>query len=88
LGGDVHVGTFSVLRSSRRTDEYHPLIYQFTSSPISNKPTKVPKKIRKVAPDISIGKNIPFTGRLIDIFPERNFGIVEVRNEIKISGIL
>lgn len=79
LGGDVHVATFAVLRSYRKADEFHPLIYQLTSSPISNKPTKVAKFLKLFAPEIDLSEDLPFKGRLLRIIPERNFGIVKLR---------
>jgi alkaline phosphatase D len=83
LGGDVHVGTIAVLRSPREPDEFHPLIYQFTSSPISNKPARKTRFIKDLAPEIHLGDRIPFRGRLLRMFPERNFGIVEIRRHPK-----
>lgn len=79
LGGDVHVATFAVLRSYREAHQYHPAIYQFTSSPISHKPTTIARWLKPFASEIEFRKDFPFKGRLLKIIPERNFGIVKVR---------
>lgn len=79
LGGDVHVATFAVLRSYEQKHEYHPVIYQFTSSPISNRPAKVVKALMTIAPEIELSPNIPFKGRLLKVIAKRNFGIVEIQ---------
>jgi alkaline phosphatase D len=79
LGGDVHVGTFAVLRSQRRQDEFHPVIYQCTSSPISNHPSpNVGKFLHALAQEVQLGRNLPFSGRLLKVFTKRNFAVVEV----------
>lgn len=84
LGGDVHVGTFAVLRSHRRSDEYHPVIYQCTSSPISNRPSaNVGRFLGKLAQDVHMGRNLPFSGRLLKVFTKRNFAVIEVRRHPK-----
>jgi len=80
LGGDVHVGTFAVLRSYKDSDFFHPVIYQCTSSPISNKPTKFASWIlEKFAPEIEMLPGIPYKGRILKIIRERNFGVIKVR---------
>ena len=84
LGGDVHVGTFAVLRSKRRSDEYHPVIYQCTSSPISNHPSAgVGRFLNMLAQEVKLGRDLPFSGRLLKVFTKRNFAVVEVRQNPK-----
>ncbi len=79
LGGDVHVATMAVVRSRLKEHEFHPVIYQFTSSPISNNPTPLNKLVERFSPEISFGGDVPFSGRLLKVIARRNFGIVEVR---------
>ncbi len=79
LGGDVHVATMAVVRSHLKEHEFHPVIYQFTSSPISNNPTPLNKLVERFAPEISFGDDVPFSGRLLKVIARRNFGIVDVR---------
>ena len=80
LGGDVHVGTFAVLRSQRRSDEFHPVIYQCTSSPISNHPSAgVGKFLNALAQEVELHRSLPFRGRLLKVFTKRNFAVIEVR---------
>jgi phosphodiesterase/alkaline phosphatase D-like protein len=84
LGGDVHVGTFAVLRSQRRQDEFHPVIYQCTSSPISNQPSaNVGKFIHTLAQEVRLGRNLPFSGRVLKVFTKRNFAVIEVQQNPK-----
>ncbi|UCD38639.1 MAG: alkaline phosphatase family protein, partial [Fidelibacterota bacterium] len=81
LGGDVHVGTFAALRSSDPKHELHPVIYQFTSSPISNKPTKIARYLDVLAPKFAVGEDLDYSARLLDTFAERNFGLVHIRTK-------
>ncbi len=84
LGGDVHVGTFAVLRSKRRQDEFHPVIYQCTSSPISNTPSvTVGRFLNLLAQEVGLGPDLPFSGRLLKVFTRRNFAVIEVRQNPK-----
>lgn len=79
LGGDVHVATFGVVRSNKPEHEFHPVMYNCTSSPISNKPTRVAKLLEKFAPEIELADDFPVKGRLLKIIPKRNFGIMEIK---------
>jgi alkaline phosphatase D len=79
LGGDVHVGTVACVRSNRSEHQSRPLIYQFTSSPISNRPVegKFGKLIEQiVAAPVEVEPGIG--GRVLHFFNERNFGVVDM----------
>jgi phosphodiesterase/alkaline phosphatase D-like protein len=79
LGGDVHVGTIAVIRSFEPEHVDRPVIYQFTSSPISNKPTKIAKYLDAIWPEFKIGKHMNYSARILKIFTKRNFGIIHVK---------
>ena len=81
LGGDVHVGTFAAIRSFDPKHELHPVIYQFTSSPISNKPTKIAKYLDSIWPEFEVGKDMHYKARLLDTFVNRNFGLVHIQTK-------
>ncbi|MFN7955198.1 MAG: alkaline phosphatase D family protein [bacterium] len=75
VGGDVHVGGMAVARS--QDHPACPRIYQATSSPISNQP----EALQKALPHLQAGFSLvgPYSGRLLDVIPERNAGIIQVR---------
>lgn len=77
LGGNVHVGTTAEIRSHSSDHLHRPLIYQFTSSPITNKPSNlVNKLIRILGKEWEIDGGI--SGRVLKHFRKRNFGLVHV----------
>lgn len=79
LGGDAHVGTVAVVRSYRRKHERHPLIYQLTSSPISNAPAPIFQKVAQIlGREVNLGEHSPFAGRLLKVEPEKNVGLIHV----------
>lgn len=77
LGGDVHVGTVAAIRSTNAAHVRRPLIYQFTSSPIANKPAARLNQFMKIIGD-SVEIDSEIGGRMLHLFGERNFGIVQV----------
>lgn len=77
LGGDVHVGTFVCIRSSRAEHARQPRIYQLTSSPISNSTSKLVSKLM-VGVDKTRRIDDWAVARMLKIRTERNFGVVHV----------
>jgi len=78
LGGDVHVGTTAVIRSRLKEYAHRPLLYQFTSSPISNAPSALANLLMAAAGrEVDIQKG-EIAGRLLQVFKKRNFGLVRV----------
>ncbi len=77
LGGDVHVGTWAILRSSDPVHERRPAFYQFTSSPVSNAPNVFIRLLPRWGQKIQFGKT--YHARVLEVFPWRNIGFVHIR---------
>jgi hypothetical protein len=79
LGGDVHVGTVAKITDSASGQS----IYQFTSSPISNKPAKfLDSFLKRFSSEFTF--YLESGGRPVDVkiyrrYRQRNFGIVTVK---------
>lgn len=77
LGGDVHVGTVARVTEDKKS------IYQFTSSPISNKPAKLWESFLKIFSskfEFNLEKDgsRPVNAEIFRRYRQRNFGIVTV----------
>ena len=77
LGGDVHVATFAIFRSTAPRHAAVPTIYQLTSSPIANHPSAFASRMLKALNRrMDISRHI--RAHVFEILDRRNFGIVDV----------
>ena len=74
------VGTTARITSRREVHRKRPEIYQFTSSSVTNNPSGLVNKLM-LAKDRVRSIDVDIRGRILDIYPRRNFGIVEVLND-------
>lgn len=77
LGGDVHVGTIARVTEDKKN------IYQFTSSPISNKPAKLWETFLKILSSkfefhLEKDGSRPVQAEVLRRYSQRNFGIITV----------
>ncbi|KRT69284.1 MAG: phosphodiesterase/alkaline phosphatase D [candidate division NC10 bacterium CSP1-5] len=79
LGGNVHEGTVAEIQSySPRHKGRRDVIYQFTSSPIANRPVSWQRLYGLYGSNIEFGDTFEYTGTVRGRFPERNLGLVHV----------
>lgn len=78
LGGNVHEGTVAEIRSYLQEHNKRRRIYQFTSSPIANKPVPPYSFFITFGKTVRIDDNDEIIGKILEEFPERNFGLVHV----------
>ena len=82
LSGDVHVATTARLRSRRAGHQKRPKVYQFTSSPVTNRPSRIVGRLLLAKDRVrQIGDGIE--GQILDICTRRNFGIVEMNQGVQ-----
>lgn len=86
LSGDIHVGTTARIISERPGHRKRPEVYQFASSPVTNRPSRLIQKLQ-LATDRVRRIDDGIRGRIHDVLGRRNFGVVEVHADAPGGGV-